>query len=485
MRPERLRDGRTLNLVLKVDEPSGNLASLTAKATTARHNGAKDQETVLHKIDGPFFVEIFSGTGRLADTVRTTGVAAYEFDLTPKGGRKNLLKNKVLHEIMELIKNPNCVGVWFGFPCGTFSSARRHDGGPPPLRGHNSKDIWGLPHLVGKELARVRSANKLLQRMHTMMREMMRRRVPFYLENPQPSKLRSHLFTKKWVEHPDSCKVDFDYCQFDTTWKKATSVLAFGNKKFNQSIRFKCKTTYDGGKSICSRTGKHHELLSGFNAGADKGQYKTNKACPYPQPFCDYFKVVLTEPEKPLLTTQQQPETAQEDVPALASNPSISMERPPPEHYLTHLPKHPGCTACNNCKVQRKQCRDQVKARERRRSSIIKLNVTSSDEIEKPDAPRKFGDLITSDSIFTIKRSSTSAARHGDTNALVIRDRGTGWVMAYPSKKKTAEDMKGHVNDFIGSEKVHRWYSDGAPELHAVCRDLGIRHDVCDPHRSV
>ena len=40
------------------------------------------------------------------------------------------------------------------------------------------------------------------------------------------------------------------------------------------------------------------------------------------------------------------------------------------------------------------------------------------------------------------------------------------------------------VNHFKWSETIKRWYSDGAPELHSVCRKLGIRHDTSDPHRS-
>jgi transposase InsO family protein len=40
------------------------------------------------------------------------------------------------------------------------------------------------------------------------------------------------------------------------------------------------------------------------------------------------------------------------------------------------------------------------------------------------------------------------------------------------------------VNNSKGSETIKRWYSDGAPELHAACRDLGIRHGTSDPHRS-
>ena len=57
-------------------------------------------------------------------------------------------------------------------------------------------------------------------------------------------------------------------------------------------------------------------------------------------------------------------------------------------------------------------------------------------------------------------------------------------MAAYPAKRKAAEDIKVAVQDFKGSETIQRWYSDGAPELHAVCRELGIRHDISDPHRS-
>ena len=67
---------------------------------------------------------------------------------------------------------------------------------------------------------------------------------------------------------------------------------------------------------------------------------------------------------------------------------------------------------------------------------------------------------------------------------MVIRDRGTGWTMAYPAKNKSAEEIKVAAQDLVGSDKVKLGYSGGAPELHAVCREMGIRHDKSDPHRS-
>ena len=107
-------------------------------------------------------------------------------------------------------------------------------------------------------------------------------------------------------------------------------------------------------------------------------------------------------------------------------------------------------------------------------------------EIEegKLDVPKVFGDLVTSDSVFAIKRNSTSPAKVNDTTALVVRDKATGWIGASLAKRGSAEDITEAVNNFNGSDKVKRWYSDGAPELHAVCRKFGIRHDMSDPHRS-
>ena len=142
-----------------------------------------------------------------------------------------------MQELRDLIQDPNCIGVWFGFPCGTFSSARRNDGGPPPLRGITSEDIWGLPHLTGRERDRVRSANKLLLRMREQMRVCEKHNVPFYLENPQRSKLWCHPLITKWVRHKRVRKVEFNYCQFGTTWKNQHQVYALAVQMYGDRAR--------------------------------------------------------------------------------------------------------------------------------------------------------------------------------------------------------------------------------------------------------
>ena len=195
-------DGVTPDLTLPEDRTIGNghrsaATSVSAKQLQQKSGNTGTKLTYLDLVSGPFVIEAFSGSGRMAAAVRARGVEAFEFDLTEQGGRRNILHANVLHELRSLIAHPMCRGIWFGYPCGTFSSARRNDGGPKALRGTNSKDIWGLPHLQGKERGRVDSANKLLLRMHELMKLCEHHGVPFYLENPQSSKLWMHPIIKK------------------------------------------------------------------------------------------------------------------------------------------------------------------------------------------------------------------------------------------------------------------------------------------------
>jgi hypothetical protein len=175
--------------------------------------------------------------------------------------------------------------------------------------------------------------------------------------------------------------------------------MSVGNIKFHTGKMKKCKVTWRGKESICSRTGKAHETLSGFINGAEKGQYETNKACPYQAGVCKYVADLISQPsiryhKKPQLGENPRGELA------MVAGPKVSMDSPLADHYITHLPKHPGCKACMNCKVQRKHCRDHNKSRQRKMVDITKVDKPyADDEIEKHDAPKVFGDLATSDSI--------------------------------------------------------------------------------------
>ena len=130
--------------------------------------------------------------------------------------------------------------------------------------------------------------------------------------------------------------------------------------------------------------------------------------------------------------------------------------------------------ACNHCKVPRKQRRDKKK-----KPAFYKPDAKSKEDNE--DKLVKFGDLITSDHIMALNERSKS--RHGDTTAHTCRDRATRWLEGFPAANESKTNIIAQIHQLLGSETCKRWYSDGAPELHAACKDLGVLHDVATPDR--
>ena len=55
----------------------------------------------------------------------------------------------------------------------------------------------------------------------------------------------------------------------------------------------------------------------------------------------------------------------------------------------------------------------------------------------------------------------------------MLYDRGTGWVQCYPKGSKTKEDTIDALNDFVGADKVAKFYSDNAGELQEAAKWLG------------
>ena len=163
--------------------------------------------------------------------------------------------------------------------------------------------------------------------MNELMKHCEKNDVPFYLENPQRSKLWMHPIVKKWIQHKSSHKVEFDYCQFGTEWKKPTTILSVGNAKSNTNSSIRCKTVWKDNVSLCSKTGKPHTTLSGFVNGAQKGQYKTNRACPYPPDFCDHVAELIYYPT--LNYEKKSPQELAERF-VMAIGPAVSMQPPPP-----------------------------------------------------------------------------------------------------------------------------------------------------------
>ena len=61
-----------------------------------------------------------------------------------------------------------------------------------------------------------------------------------------------------------------------------------------------------------------------------------------------------------------------------------------------------------------------------------------------------------------------------DRELLVIRDRFTGVIQAFPLKGKSTEDIVLSIKRFIGNRKVALAFSDQAPQFVKACRELKI-----------
>ena len=192
--------------------------------------------------------------------------------------------------------------------------------------------------------------------MHALMKLAESVDLPFYLENPLRSKLWIHPLIRKWISNPRTNLVQFDYCQFGEQWMKPTQIMCFNNKDFNPSIGRRCKPTWHDKTSICSRTGKAHEVLKGLVPGTKT--YKTAVACPYPHQLCEYWSPTLCNPKRQ--EKAQGGSFIREDKLSAGSHDAnnagglsahaIQCEPVPDDHYLTHLPKKPGGAACTNCR---------------------------------------------------------------------------------------------------------------------------------------
>ncbi len=83
---------------------------------------------------------------------------------------------------------------------------------------------------------------------------------------------------------------------------------------------------------------------------------------------------------------------------------------PPPEHYLTHEPKHPGCEICQEAKLTGRKC----------------IKMADDPDKRKPDSlvakAEKFGDLSTADHLNTHGQEGIEGADH----AVVFKEVGTG-----------------------------------------------------------
>ena len=131
-------------------------------------------------------------------------------------------------------------------------------------------------------------------------------------------------------------------------------------------------------------------------------------------------------------------------------------------HLMTHFPKIPHCSAC----MRAKMCANNAPVRKH----------------DPDEAPSKFGEQVTADHI--IAQDVVDESVLGDRTALIVLDRATKWLDAFPLLTKTALDTANALKEFLGPEdKIESFYSDSSPELKKVAHDNGWEHTASTPGR--
>lgn len=146
--------------------------------------------------------------------------------------------------------------------------------------------------------------------------------------------------------------------------------------------------------------------------------------------------------------------------PELRRRGTLKNEAKEMRHLLTHRYKNPYCDACVRAKMKHFKTYRGAFKREL----------------------KKFGDLITFDFVDTAKVHDQGILL--ETEVLVIRDRYTGLIGAYPSQRKTTEDVVRAVKRFMGRYRIREAHGDKAPRFEKAMGELKIPYDHALPGRA-
>ncbi len=130
-------------------------------------------------------------------------------------------------------------------------------------------------------------------------------------------------------------------------------------------------------------------------------------------------------------------------------------------HLLTHRYRNPYCQSCVRAKMKHFKTKRGAFRREL----------------------KKWGDLITFD--FADLEWTSYMGIPEDRELLVIRDRFTGVIQAFPLKTRATDDIVMSIKRFIGDRKVVLAFSDQAPQFVKACKELKIALDTSVPGRKV
>ena len=233
----------------------------------------------------PFFLELFAGTAGLTEAVFLQGVPV----LPPVDVVQSRLvaqpQDVVDLDFWVLLMDIIALGVVFflhcGTPCNTFTSARKNDGGPPPLR--SAAQPMGLSSLALDDALLVLLGNLFLSRSVEASLLVFQLGGDFSIENPLLSLMwQTHLISQL-IKLTRAFSLDLDQCAFGTPWLKPTRLLC--STQMLDVVALRCP-----GHSS-------HEQLTGkvWDPVKQAMVYKTKGAQEYPLAMCASMAQVIAQ----------------------------------------------------------------------------------------------------------------------------------------------------------------------------------------------
>ena len=112
----------------------------------------------------------------------------------------DLADHHVWEDIIVAIQSGFYDGIFMSPPCSTFSAARGYPGGPPPLRGPEPPDIYGLPNLDVASKDKVRQGTLHALRAAHAARTADAAGIPWAIESPRIRQGRPSVFVlPEWL----------------------------------------------------------------------------------------------------------------------------------------------------------------------------------------------------------------------------------------------------------------------------------------------
>eukprot|EP00959_Pyramimonas_sp_CCMP1952_P460446 9479883-Pyramimonas_sp.AAC.1 len=169
--------------------------------------------------DRKVYLDLFSGTGTIADCMKFQGESCISFDVL-NGPEYDLSNAVVVNVLIGWIQSGIVKGVFAAFPCSSWTPALFRQ-----IR--RSWCPYGIPDPTPAEAVRLNLGNSTLMATRRLVRACIKQKVPMLRENPHASKAWREPNMAALMGHPSCRQLVLDQCAFGARWRKRTRFVGW------------------------------------------------------------------------------------------------------------------------------------------------------------------------------------------------------------------------------------------------------------------